>query len=103
VRVILRTPASVACGSDVGRESAMQRSPPSSSVAGAVLVPPLSASDATVAPVPPAALVTSAVETAGDSPTSVSFALLPNASCPEAFLPLSDIVGGALHTCKRPQ
>jgi hypothetical protein len=53
----------------------------------------LSASDATVAPVPPAALVTSAIETAGDSPTNVSFALLPNASCPEAFLPLSDIVG----------
>jgi hypothetical protein len=81
----------------------MQRSPPSSSVAGVVLVTALSASDAAVAPVPPAALVTSVVETAGDSPTGDSFALLPNASWPEAFLPLSDVVEGALHTRKSPQ
>jgi hypothetical protein len=70
----------------------MQRSPPSSLVVGAVLISALSASDAAVAPVPSAALVTSAVETADESPTSVSFALLPNASWPEAFLPLSNIV-----------
>jgi hypothetical protein len=58
----------------------MQRSLPFSSVVGAVLVPALSASDATVTPVLPAALVTSAVEIVGDSPTGVSFALLRNAS-----------------------
>jgi hypothetical protein len=52
------------------------RLPPS--VAGAVLVPTLSASDAAVAPVRAAALVTSAIETAGDSPTGVSFSFLPN-------------------------
>jgi hypothetical protein len=28
--------------------------------------------------------------------------LLPNASWPEAFLPLSDVVGGALQSSKRP-
>jgi hypothetical protein len=67
------------------------------------LVPALSASNAAVAPVPPAALVKSAVETAGDSATDVSLALLPNASWPEAFLTLSNIIGGALHTRKRPQ
>jgi hypothetical protein len=28
--------------------------------------------------------------------------LLPNASWPEAFLPLSDVVGGALQSSKQP-
>jgi hypothetical protein len=41
-------------------------------------------------------IVTSAAEIAGDSTTGVSWILLPNASWHEAFLPLSDVVGGAL-------
>jgi hypothetical protein len=60
----------------------------------------LSASDAVVVPAPTAALVTSAAEITGDSTTSVSGILLPNDSWPEAFLPLSDVVGGALHMRK---
>jgi hypothetical protein len=48
----------------------------------------------------PAVLVTSAVEIAGDSTTGVSGILLPNASWPEAFLPLLDVVRGALHMRK---
>jgi hypothetical protein len=71
-------------------------------VAGALVVLALSASDAAVAPAPPAVIVTSSIETAGDSVTSVSLVLLPNASYPEAFLPLSDVVGGALHMRKGP-
>jgi hypothetical protein len=46
---------------------------------GAVLAPALSASDATIVPALPAALVTSAAEAAGDSTTGVSLILLPNA------------------------
>jgi hypothetical protein len=45
-------------------------------------------------------LVTSAVEIAVDSTTSVSLILLSNAYWPEAFLPLSNVVGGALHMRK---
>jgi hypothetical protein len=45
-------------------------------------------------------LVTSAVKIVGDSTTGVSWILLPNASWPEAFLPLFDVVGGALHMRK---
>jgi hypothetical protein len=56
----------------------------------------LSVSDIAVVPAPPAVLVTSAIEIAGDSTTDVSWILLPNASWPEVFLPLSDVVGGAL-------
>jgi hypothetical protein len=73
------------------------------SVGGAVLVLAFPAADAAVAPVSTAALVTFAIETADDCSTSVFFALLPNASWPEVFLPLSDVVGGVLHTSKRPQ
>jgi hypothetical protein len=71
-------------------------------VGGVVLVPAFSAVDATIAPILMAALVTSTVETADDCSTGVFFALLPNTSWPEAFLPLSDVVGGAFHTSKRP-
>jgi hypothetical protein len=81
----------------------MQRLPPSSSVVGAVLVPALSTSDAVVTLAPSAVLVTSAVETASDSATDVSLVLLLNASWPEAFLPLSNVIGGALHMPKGPQ
>jgi hypothetical protein len=56
----------------------------------------LSASDAAVVPTPTAALGISAAEAASDSTTGVSHILLPNASWPEAFFPLSDIVGGTL-------
>jgi hypothetical protein len=56
----------------------------------------LSASDAVVVPAPTVALVTSAVEAAGDSTTSVPGIFLRNASWPEVFLPLFDVVGGAL-------
>jgi hypothetical protein len=56
----------------------------------------LSASDAAVIPAPTATLVTSAADAAGDSTTGISGILLPNASWPEAFLPLFDAVGGAL-------
>jgi hypothetical protein len=61
-------------------------------VGGAAPVPAFSAADATVAPAPTVALVTSAVEIAGDCSTDVSFTLLLNASWTEAFLPLSDVV-----------
>jgi hypothetical protein len=57
----------------------------------------LSASDAAVVPAPTAALVTSVAEAAGDSTTGISDILLPNASWPEVFMLLSDIVVGALH------
>jgi hypothetical protein len=52
--------------------------------------------DAAVVPAPTAALVMSAAEAAGDSTTGVSGNLVPNASWPEAFFPLSDVVGGIL-------
>jgi hypothetical protein len=65
---------------------------------GVVLVLAFSAADTAVAPAPTAELVTSVIETAGDYSTGTSFALLSNASWPEAFLPLSDVVGGALCT-----
>jgi hypothetical protein len=52
--------------------------------------------DIAVVAAPPAVLIASAVEIAGDSTTGVSWILLPNASWPEVFLPLSDVVGGAL-------
>jgi hypothetical protein len=76
----------------------MQRSSCSPPAGGAVLVPTFSAADAAVAPAPTVELVTSAVETVGDFSTSVSFALLPNASWPEVFLSLSDVVEGTLRT-----
>jgi hypothetical protein len=44
-----------------------------------------------------AELVMSAAEAAGDSTISVSGIILQNASWPEAFLLLSNVVGGALH------
>jgi hypothetical protein len=81
-------------GADCG--PVVQRSPPPPSAVGGTLVPALSSSDAAVAPAPPAVLVMSTVEIAGDSITSVSGILLPIASWPEAFLPLSDVVRGAL-------
>jgi hypothetical protein len=43
-----------------------------------------------------AELVKSAIETTDDCSTGASFPLLPKASWPEAFLALSDVVGGAL-------
>jgi hypothetical protein len=46
-----------------------------------------------------AELVTSAVETADDCSTGTSFPVRPNASWPEAFLMLSDVVGAVLHIC----
>jgi hypothetical protein len=96
-------PASVVCGSEVSRRSAMQRSSCSPLVGGAVLVSAFSAADAVVAPASTAELVTSAVKTADDCPTSAYPALLPNASWPEAFLVLFDVAGGTLHSRKRPQ
>jgi hypothetical protein len=74
----------------------VQRSPPSPSTEEGTLVPALSASDAAVVPVSRDVLVTSAIDIAGDYTTGVSCILLPNASWPEALLPLSDVVGGAL-------
>jgi hypothetical protein len=62
------------------------------------LVPTFSAADTAVAPAPTAKLVTSAVETTGDCSTGASHALFPNASWPEAFLPLSDVAWAALCT-----
>jgi hypothetical protein len=56
----------------------------------------LSASDAAVVPAPTAVLVTSAAKATGDSTTSISGIYLPNASCPEAFFPLSNVIRGAL-------
>jgi hypothetical protein len=55
-------------------------------------------SGAAVVPTPVAVLITSAAETAGDSTTGASSALVPNASWPEAFFPLPDIIGGTLLT-----
>jgi hypothetical protein len=43
-----------------------------------------------------AELVTSTVKTTGDCSIGASLPLLPNASWPEAFLALSDVVGGVL-------
>jgi hypothetical protein len=63
-------------------------------VGGAVLAPTFSAVDAAVTLVPTVGLGISDFEIAGDCSTSASFALLPNASWPEAFLPLSNVVGG---------
>jgi hypothetical protein len=60
----------------------------------------LSASEAAVVPAPTVALVMSATKAVGDSTTGVSDILLPNASWPEAFLPLSNVVGGTLHMRK---
>jgi hypothetical protein len=60
-------------------------------VVGSALVLALSASDAAIAPSLMAAFVTSAAEATG-----VSGNLLPKASKPEAFFPLSDVVGGTL-------
>jgi hypothetical protein len=59
--------------------------------------------DATVALALAAALVTSAAEADGDSTTGVSGALLPNASCREAFFSLSNVVGGTLLMKRRPK
>jgi hypothetical protein len=56
----------------------------------------LYASNADVVPAPTVALVMSAAEAAGDSTTGVLGTLLPNASWPEAFLLLSDVIAGAL-------
>jgi hypothetical protein len=102
VLLILGAPASAVCGS-VGRRSVIQRSSCSRPVGGAVLALTFSAADAVVAPALMAELVTPTVETADDCSTSTSVVLLPNTSWPEAFLPLSDVVSGALHTSKRPQ
>jgi hypothetical protein len=63
---------------------------------GGALVLALSASNAVVIPAPIDAIVTSVAEAAGDSTTGVFGNLLPNASWPEAFFPLSDVVGGTL-------
>jgi hypothetical protein len=52
--------------------------------------------DAAVVPAPTVALVTSAAEATSESTTGVSGILLPNASWPEAFFLLFDIVGRAL-------
>jgi hypothetical protein len=74
----------------------VQSLPPSPLAVGGALVLALSASAAAVVPAPTAALVTSVAEAAGDSITDVPGILLPNASWPEAFLPLSDVIVGAL-------
>jgi hypothetical protein len=63
---------------------------------GGALVLALSASDAVVVPDTTVALVALAAEATGDSTTGVSGNLLPNASWPEAFFPLSDVVKGTL-------
>jgi hypothetical protein len=80
----------------VRHRSSMQRSSSSFPVGGAVLVPAFYAADAAVAPAPTAELVTSAVETTSDCSTGT---LLPKTSWPEVFLPLSDVVRGAM--CRR--
>jgi hypothetical protein len=56
----------------------------------------LFASGAAAVPTPAAALITSAAEAAGDSTTGICGALVPNASFPEAFFLLSDVIGGTL-------
>jgi hypothetical protein len=48
-------------------------------------------------------LVKSAVEAAGNSTTGVSGSLLPNASWPEVFFRLSDVVGGTLLMKRQPK
>jgi hypothetical protein len=68
-----------------------------------VLVPALSVSGTAVVATRAAALVTSAAEAAGDSTMGASGALVPNASWPEVFFMLSDVVGGTLHTKRRPK
>jgi hypothetical protein len=88
-------------GSSYGQE--VPQPPPSPSVAGGTLVPALSVSGAAVVPTPAAALVMLVAEAAGDSTTGASGALVPNASWPEAFFPLSDIVRGTLLTKRRPK
>jgi hypothetical protein len=88
-------------GSSYGPE--VPRPPPSPSVVGGVLVPALSVSGTAVVATRAAALVTSAAEAAGDSTMGASGALVPKASWPEAFFMLSDVVGGILHTKRRPK
>jgi hypothetical protein len=78
----------------------LQRSLPSPLAVGGALVLALSASDAVVVPALMAALVMSAAEAAGDSTTSVSGIILQNASWPEAFLLLSNVIG-ELCTCEK--
>jgi hypothetical protein len=63
----------------------------------------LSTSGAIVVATPAVVLVTSAAEVADDSTTGISGALLPNASWPEAFFPLSDVIGGTLLMDRRPK
>lgn len=70
------TPTFAACGSSVGRGSAMQMLSCSPSPGGVVLVPPFSTANAAVAPASTAKLVTFTVETAGDCSTGTSFPLL---------------------------
>jgi hypothetical protein len=48
-------------------------------------------------------LITSTTEAAGDSTTGVFGTLLPNASWPEAFFPLFDVIGGTLLMKRRPK
>jgi hypothetical protein len=48
-------------------------------------------------------LVMLSAEAASDSATDVSGNLLPNASWPEAFFPLSDVVRGTLPMKRRPR
>jgi hypothetical protein len=106
VRIILRVSTSRLGRLRVGRRPRVGHAEvvfPPPSARGAVLVPAFSTADAAVAPVPAVVLVTHAVKTAGDCSIDVSFALLPNASWPEAFLLLFDVVRGALHTCNKPQ
>jgi hypothetical protein len=76
----------------------VQRSPPSALAVGGARVRTLSASDTAVVPAPTATLITSVAEAAGDSTTGISGNFLPNASWPEAFFSLSDVVGGTLLT-----
>jgi hypothetical protein len=85
-----------ACGPGAACGLEVQRSPLSPPVVGGALVPSLSSSDAAVVLALTAALITSAAEVAGDSTTGVSSILLPNASWPEAFFSLSDVIGGTL-------
>jgi hypothetical protein len=86
----------IPCGPDAGCGSEVPRSLPSPQVVGGALVPSLSASSAANVPAPAAVLVMSATEAADDSITDVSGTLHPNASWPEAFFLLSNIIGGTL-------
>jgi hypothetical protein len=67
--------------------------------------PSLSASDVVIFLVPTVGLITSAATAgvSGDSTTGVSGNLVPNASWPEVFFPLSDIVGGTLLMKRLPE